>query len=434
MTAKELRERLGKYGAEIRAMAEKLGPDKPDFDGVESENWEKLNADYNAAEKQLAIVERAEKIGTSMNSPAETAPNLRGTPETGKPAEVQPTADERDLAFKAWGMGRRFSDSITEKHAEAAKKVGFRINSPELNFRLDGDFNRVKRESRAQSVLNPSAGGYTVPNEFVRNLESAMLWYGGVAGAATVIRTAGNGDLLIPTCNDTSNTGAIIAENAQDTQQDLAFAAITMRAYKYTSKMVYVSRELMSDSAFNMGSYLADRLGERLGRIKNTHLTTGDGASKPVGVVTSSTLGVTAASATAFTADEVLGLIHSVDPAYRSLGCSFMMHDSVLLMLRKLKDGNGQYLFNPVTATGPANIWGYPYIVNNDMDAVPASGDKSILFGAFSKYLIREVAEVTVRRSEHFRFDYDQEAFVANIRFDGNLLDAGVAPIKHLVH
>lgn len=433
MTAKELREKMGKYGAQIRAMADKLTPEKPEFDATEQENWERLNADYNAAEKQVAVIERAEKISDSLAAPSD-APTLRGKVDTGNPATIEPNAEDRDLAFKAWGLGRRFSDSLTERHVDAAKKCGVRIGNNDMTFRLSGDYNAVKRESRAQSVLNPTAGGYTVPNEFVRNLETAMLWYGGIAGAATVLRTAGNGDLLIPTSNDTSNTGAIIAENAQDTQQDVTFAAITMRAYKYTSKMVYVSRELMQDSAFNMAAYLSDRFGERLGRIKNTHLTTGDGASKPVGAVTASTLGVTAASATAFTADELLDLVHSVDPAYRQMGCAFMFHDSILLRIRKLKDGNGQYLFNPATAGAPSTIWDFPYIINNDMDGSPASGDKSVLFGAFSKYLIREVAEVTVRRSEHFRFDYDQEAFVANIRFDGNLLDAGVAPIKHLVH
>lgn len=433
MTAKELLEKAGKLGAEIRKMADTLTPENPDFIGEAKENWTRLNADYDATVAMAKNLERAETVAASLSAPS-NAPVSRGAVDTGRPAVSEPTAEERDTAFKAWGMGRRFQDSITEQHAEAAKKCGVRIGTNEMTFRLDGDYNRVKREVRSQSVLNPTAGGYTVPNEFVRNLESAMLWYGGIAGAATVLRTAGNGDVTIPTSNDTSNTGAIIAENAQDTNQDVSFAAITMRAYKYTSKMIFVSRELMQDSAFNMSAFLAERLGERLGRIKNTDLTTGSGASKPTGVVTASTLGVTAASATAFTADEVLGLIHSVDPAYRQLGCSFMMNDAVLLMLRKLKDGNGQYLFNPTTSTGPANIWGFPYIVNNDMDAVPASGDKSILFGAFSKYLIREVAEVTVRRSEHFKFDYDQEAFVANIRFDGNLLDAGVAPVKHLVH
>ena len=136
------------------------------------------------------------------------------------------------------------------------------------------------------------------------------------------------------------------AENTQDSEQDMTFGVMTLDAYKYTSKIVRVSVELLQDSAFNLGAELGSLLGERLGRIQNTHATTGTGSSQPNGVVTASALGKTAASATAITTDEIIDLFHSVDRAYRG-NSSFMAADSTVAAIRKLKDGDSQYLWQP---------------------------------------------------------------------------------------
>jgi HK97 family phage major capsid protein len=179
-------------------------------------------------------------------------------------------------------------------------------------------------------------------------------------------------------------------------------------------------------------------LGERLGRIQNTHLTTGDGAAKPKGIVTAATLGRTTASATAITADDFIRLIHSVDPAYRgSPGVAFMMHDNIFLEVSLLKDSNNNYLVRPTvdaafTGATPYRIRGFNVATNQAMASSLASANKTALFGDFSKYMIREVGNMELIRLVERFAEYFQEGFIASLSFDGNLLDAGTNPVKYL--
>jgi HK97 family phage major capsid protein len=183
-----------------------------------------------------------------------------------------------------------------------------------------------------------------------------------------------------------------------------------------------------------MGAILNDLMGERIARKVNTDLTTGDGSGDPNGIVTASTLGKTAAGVAAITADELIDLYHSVDPAYRQApSCRFMLKDATLAMVRKLKDGQGQYLINGLRdGAGMINLAGIavPYVINQ---AVPAAttGLKSVLFGDFNKYLVRRVREFVVRRSDELYLEADQAVFVGFARFDGELLDT--AAVKHLI-
>jgi len=284
----------------------------------------------------------------------------------------------------------------------------------------------------AQSVGTATEGGHTTFPGFVSSLETALLQFGGMRQAATILRTATGSSLDWPTVNDTTNTGALLAENIQDSELDAVFGNLTLDAYKYTSKLVLVSKELMNDSAFNMGQVIGTILGERLGRIQNTHATTGTGSSQPNGIVTASTAGVTAASATVVTMDEVMNLEASVDAAYRP-GAMWMFNDTTRNEIRQLKSADSIYHWQPGAQAGdPDMLLGYPFIVNNDM-ADTATAEKSILFGQLSKYLIREVLGVTLVQLNERYADYHQVAFVAIMRFDGDLLDAGTNPVKHLV-
>jgi HK97 family phage major capsid protein len=249
--------------------------------------------------------------------------------------------------------------------------------------------------------------------------------------ASSSIPTRGNA-LPIPTDNDTSNSGAILTENTQTGAQDVTFGAVTLNAYTYTSKLVLVSNQLLQDSAFNLDAFLSGKLGTRIARAINTHFTTGDGASKPNGVVTAATLGK--AGATGQTAsiiwDDIIDLHHSVDPSYRRNG-RFMMADSSLKIIKKLKDGDGRYLWQSgVALKEPDTIDGKPYTVNQDMAAMATSA-KPLLFGDFSKYFIRKVTGVQVLRLVERYADYNQTGFLAFERWDGNLVDAGTHPVKY---
>jgi HK97 family phage major capsid protein len=202
-------------------------------------------------------------------------------------------------------------------------------------------------------------------------------------------------------------------------------------AFDYDTSWVQISMELLQDSAINVESFIGELLGERLARRVNTELTTGDGTGDPNGVVTASTAGKTAALTTAFTADEVIDLLHSVDPAYRASPKSrFMMHDTVLAAVRKLKDGQGQYIWSmgDIRSSQPASLLGNPYSINQAMSSAFTTGQKLILFGDFSKYFVRKVgAPVIGVRREYY---WPNIGLAGIVRLDGDLIQTSA--IKHL--
>src|SRR5262249_53140996 len=154
-------------------------------------------------------------------------------------------------------------------------------------------------------------------------------------------------------------------------------------------------------SAFDLENELGLMLGERVGRAQNRHFTNGLGGSQPKGIVTGSRLGKTAANATSIAADEIIDLIHSVDPAYRrdpSFG--LMMHDLILAVIRKMKDGQGRYLFEEGQNGAPDKVKGARIVINQNMDDTVASGKKTILAGAFRKFKIRDVNKLRLKRLE----------------------------------
>src|ERR1051326_7717278 len=148
-------------------------------------------------------------------------------------------------------------------------------------------------------VVSGSIGLYTSPNSPMGALERALLAFGGMRQVATVYRTASGSDMPFPTSDDTSNKGAILAENTQVSEVDITFGQLVLHAFKYSSKLVLVARELLEDSAVNIPELIGKALGERIGGIQNDHFTTGDASSKPNGIVTASTAGVTATGLTA---------------------------------------------------------------------------------------------------------------------------------------
>ncbi len=195
---------------------------------------------------------------------------------------------------------------LDETELDACNRVGIDPYSPEIDLRLgDNKFLNEARtyhravQSRALSAHNGASGAFTVQDGLLQPLELAMLAFGGMRQVSDIIRTDTGAEIPYPTSNDTSNTGEIIGESTAVSEQDVTFGAVTLGAHKYSSKMVKVPTELLEDSAFNIPSMLGSLLGERLGRITNTHFTTGDGAAKPRGITTMTTAGKTTANGSA---------------------------------------------------------------------------------------------------------------------------------------
>ncbi len=284
----------------------------------------------------------------------------------------------------------------------------------------------------AQSVGTTTAGGFLVPQSFSDRLEVALKYYSGVMENAEVIETDSGADMPWPTVNDTTQVGAILAENATISAQDVTFASVTLKAYMYTSKLIAVSLQLMQDSFFNMENLIADIAGERLGRIFNTHFTTGTGSGQPNGIVTAAASGKvgTTGQTTSVIYDDLIDLSHSIDPAYRR-GSKWMANDSSIKVVRKLKDSQNRPLWEPSVQAGqPDTLLGYPVVTNNDV-AVMAANAKSILFGALNKYKVRRVRGMTLMRLNERYADALQVGFFAFARVDGNLIDAGTNPVKY---
>ena len=286
------------------------------------------------------------------------------------------------------------------------------------------------------STTTTTEGGHTVATEVASEILDALKAFGGMRAVSGYMRTTNGSPMNFPTSDGTSEVGELVAENATSTNADPSFGVKSLPVYRYSSKDVAVPIELLMDSQADIESFVRARLQTRLGRITNTHYTTGTGTGQPNGIVTAAT-GAAAATgnATSFSVDEMLNLVHAVDSAYRQLGrCRFMMNDGTLLALRKLKDSQNRPIFLPGFDTagisgrpGEDRLLGYPVTINQDV-AVAAANAKSLLFGDFTFYMIRDAMDVTFYRFTDSAYaKKGQVGFLAMMRSGGNFIDVGGA-------
>lgn len=410
-------------------------------------------------EMELEITPEGEGETNSNNTPTETrgqgnqqpappavpyAPSTRRvTTPGGAPAYSQDLDDRRffknqDLVLRGWGLAR--SGMLTDEHRQAANELGVSLHAEGIKVRLFQDpANEIRAarerrrrgdvENRAQSTTT-TAGGYLVPVELVQKLEEQLAYICPIRDVAEVYRTSEGNQVDFPTNDDTSNAGEMISENSAHNEQDMAFGRKSLLAYQFSSKIVRVSRQLMRDSAFPIQALLGKTLGKRIARAQLPYLTTGTGSSQPEGAVTGSSAGVTSAGATAIAVDDLLNLYHSLDRDYRQ-NAVWMMHDSILLAIRKLKDSTNQPIFTQSYIEGePDRLLGKPVIINNSMASTIATTNKTVLFGDFSHMVIRDVNEIEIQRSSERYFEYNQEAFLAVAHMDAKVLSS--AAIKRL--
>jgi HK97 family phage major capsid protein len=288
----------------------------------------------------------------------------------------------------------------------------------------------------AMSTTTGSEGGYTVATEFSRQLIEAMKATGSVRSVASNIRTSTGAQMLFPTTDATAEEGELLAQNTTAAVLETTFGQASLDVYKYSSKSIALPFELLQDSMFDIEAYIQNLLRLRLGRIQDRHHVLGTGTSQPRGVVTASTVGKTGTTGqtTSVIYDDLVDLEHSIDPAYRA-NCRYMMNDSTLKALRKIKDSQNRPIFVPGYETGnpggaPDRLLGREIVINQYMAAMAANA-KSILFGDFSKFLIRDVMDVTLFRMTDSAFTLKgQVGFVAFCRSGANMVDNGGA-IKH---
>ncbi len=344
-------------------------------------------------------------------------------------------------------MRSRRGMDITEQHRESCRIAGVKLGTPEIDLKTGFRYSRTPsfvsrgrqapREFRVGlDVATSGAGKETIPQGFMAELEAVTLEYAHVRRVCRVVQTDAGNALPWPKVDDTGNSGVMLSEATTiGTSVDATYSAVTFNAYKMSSRACFASYEIIQDSAFNLGSVINDQLGERLGRIEGTYSTTGAGTTEPKGIVTCAGTGVTSAAAAAFTADELIDLVHSLDPSNRNgPSVGFMFHDTALKYVRKFKDASGQYLWQPgMSQSEPDTIYGFPYTINQAMEPlvsnVPVTAKKHVLFGDFSKFIIRDAGSVRFYHlTERYR-DTDQDAFVAFKRFDSNTIKASALKV-----
>ena len=374
---------------EARSILERAAEEKRDLNAEEEASYVRANADIDARSARIAGLMEDEAKAAEIEAAVRTAPEVR---------------EDRAL--------REASD--------------FDV----VRALASGEIRTATFERRD---LNTSDDSAVVPQSFYAILQQKMQFQGPMldTNVVTQLNTASGEDIKVPV--EASRPAATaIAEATAITPLDPTFSNITLRSQK-VAVLTKVSSELISDSGIDIVSYLASSLGKSVGIRANALLTVGTGTVQANGVVTASSLGVTGATALtgAFTADNLIDLAHSVDSDYVREGANFMMRRSSLGALRKLKDTAGQYLYVPTTSAGnPDTFAGYGVLENPDVVAT-ALGAKSVLFGAFSSYHVRQVGGIEIARSDDAYFNTDEVGFRVTLRLWGDLGQAQA--VKHFI-
>jgi HK97 family phage major capsid protein len=273
----------------------------------------------------------------------------------------------------------------------------------------------------ALQVGTDSEGGYLVPDEFERTLVQALEEENIFRTLAKVITTS-SGDRKIPVVAS-KGTASWVDEEGLIPESDDALGQVSIGAYKVAT-MIKVSEELLNDSVFNLESYIAREFARRIGAKEEEAFFIGDGVGKPTGIFNATggaELGITTASATAITFDEIMDLFYSLRSPYRK-NATFVMNDATVKLIRKLKDGNGQYLWQPSVQAGqPDTILNRPVKTSSFVPTVEA-GAKTIAFGDFGYYWVADRQGRSFQRLNELFAATGQVGFRATQRVDGKLI------------
>jgi HK97 family phage major capsid protein len=398
---KQLRDRRANVWEQAKALADKAADENRAFSGEEENTWQSLNAELDALDARIKSViegeQRAKDIEDSFNK-------LSGKQQDPK-APQQKTQDE----LRAWARG------------EGGRVFEVKPTGP-VDF-------------RALSKLSGAAGGDIVPTSFYDRLMAHLIENSAMLQAGpTVLNTSSGESIEVPKTLTHSTATTPTAEAGAIGASEPTFDKVTLGAYKYAILM-QVSSELVTDSGVDLEGYLAMQAGRAIGNALGQDLVTGTGTNEPRGITIDSTLGVTGGTGVtgAFTADNLIDLHYSVIAPYRaSSSCRWLLRDASLAAIRKLKDSQGQYLFQPSLVAGtPDTLLGKPIVTDPNVAAV-ALNAKSVVFGDFSQYFVRLAGGVRFERSDDYAFGNDLVSFRALVRGDGALVDLTGA-VKHFV-
>lgn len=378
----ELREKRAKAWEAAKAFLDsKRGADGL-LSAADTATYDKMEADVVSLGKEIERLERQAAIDLELSKP------------TSSPITNQPGSGMKD-------------DTKTGTASDAYKRVFWD------SFRKRGfmDINNVLQ------IGTDEQGGYLVPDEFEHKLIDALQEQNFFRTLATIIHTS-SGDRKIPVVTG-HGEAAWMDENGLYPESEDTFGITSIGAYKLGTA-IKVSDELLYDSVFDLESYIATEFARRIGTKEEEAFIVGDGTSKPTGVVPSAEDGVTTAGAN-ITFDDVMDLYHSLRIPYRR-NAVWLLNDTTVKALRKLKDGNGNYIWQPSVQAGqPDMILNRPYYTSSFVPDLTA-GNRVMLFGDFSYYWIADRQGRSFKRLNELYAANGQVGFLASQRVDGKLI------------
>lgn len=383
MTIIELRAKRNKAWEAAKTFAETHMTPAGTLSAEDEATYNKMEQEIVELGREIQRRERQEAIDAELAKPV-TAPI------TGKPGNQQ---EEK----KTGRASAEYRDAVL-----AALRSNFRKVSNVLSEGVDAQ------------------GGYLVPEEYDSRLIDVLTEENIMRGLATRITTSGEHKINIAA---TKPAAAWIEEGGQLTFGDATFDQIIMDAHKL-HVAIKVTEELLYDSAFNLENYIIKQFGKALANAEEDAFLNGDGVGKPLGLLAAeggAEVGVTAASATAITADEIINLIYSLKRPYRK-NAKFMCNDQTLAAIRKLKDSTGQYLWQPSLQAGePDRILGYAVMTSPYFPTI-AGGKAAMAFGDFSYYNIGDRGTRSFAELKELFAGNGMVGFVAKERVDGKLV------------
>ena len=386
MTINELYEKRANLWKAMDSFLKAQTNEKGVLSAEDDAKYNQMEEDFDNLTKEIKRMERKNAIEAELNKPV-------NAPITNKPMK----ADEDEKTGRA-------STNYKSNFWKAMRNKNIR---PEV--------------ADALTVGTDSEGGYLVPDEFEHTLIEALEEENIFRKLAHVINTS-SGDRKIPVVASKGSASWVDEEGAI-TESDDEFSQVSIGAYKLGT-LIKVSNELLNDSAFDLESYLSKEFGRRIGTKEEEAFFVGNGTGKPTGIFNATggaQVGVTTAGATEIKADEIIDLFYSLKAPYRKKAV-FVVNDATIKSIRKLKDGNGNYLWQPALTSGtPDTLLGRPVYTSSYVPTI-AAGAKTIAFGDFSYYWIADREGRNFKKLNELYAATDQTGFVATQRVDGKLI------------
>ena len=396
MTLKELIAKRAEVWESAKAFVASHQQENGTLNADDTATYERMEAEITDLTTAIDRARRAEERDMELSKPMNTP--LTGRPQMDVTGEVKTgrATDEYKRAFTEMLHGARNEHEVLQTGEDAD-------------------------------------GGYLVPIEFERNIITGMDESNVIRPLARVITT--QSERKIPLAA-THSVAQWTAENAAAAVSNPTFDQTSIDAHKLTD-LAKVSIELLQDSMFDIPSYLSAEFSRAFGIAEEEAFCVGSGDGQPLGIFThvydgtthkdAFQLGKETASVNAITADEVLDLIYSLKSPYRR-NAKFLLHEKTVAAIRKLKDGNGVYLWQPaLTAGEPDRLLGYPVVCSPYVPQLGTAGNLVAAFGDFKNYWIADRMGITVQRLNELYATNGQVGFIAAKRVDAKpILSEGV--------